>query len=305
MSHSPVTHLRYAAHAVPDFRASVAFYERTWGLRLVDSDAGVAFLAAEGSDEPYVLRLRASGEKHLDMIGLGVADAATVDRLASEFIAANVTIDREPGALDTPGGGYGFRFFDPDGKLVELSADVRPGPSRALEPGEAIPQGLSHFVLNSPDVPATKAFYEQRLGFELSDWLGDFMCFLRVGPLHHVLAISAAPHSSLNHVAFEMRGLEEYLRGTGKLIRAGTRPVWGPGRHGPGNNTFSYFVDPNGFVSEYTSELQVIDETDWKPEVWDTGAEKSDLWGTAGPFEEFLPYALNEPDRLIWTPSPV
>jgi hypothetical protein len=41
------------------------------------------------------------------------------------------------------------------------------------------------------------------------------------------------------------------------------------------------------------------------PEVWDTGAEKSDLWSTAGPFEAFVPYAINEPDHLIWRPSPV
>jgi catechol 2,3-dioxygenase-like lactoylglutathione lyase family enzyme len=305
MPASPITHLRHAAEAVPDLPAAVSFYRDTWGLTVVAEDSGVAFLAAEGSTEPYVLRLRASDEKHLDLLSLGVADRATVDRLASELATAAVRIDREPQTLDTPGGGYGFRAFDPDGRLLEISADVEGRVARTLEPGEAIPRGLSHIVINSPDISVTRAFYQERLGFAVSDWLADFMCFLRIDDMHHVLAITSAPHSSLNHVAFDMRGLDEYLRGTGKLIRAGIRPVWGPGRHVPGNNTFSYFVDPNGFVAEYTSELERIDPDSWVPHVYGTGPEESDQWGTGGPFEEFLPHAINEPDRLIWTPSPI
>ena len=34
--------------------------------------------------------------------------------------------------------------------------------------------------------------------------------------------------------------------------------MWGPGRHGPGSNTFAYFQDPNGFVAEYTTALEEI-----------------------------------------------
>ena len=36
---------------------------------------------------------------------------------------------------------------------------------------------------------------------------------------------------------------------------------WGPGRHTAGNNTFSYFVTPNGFAVEYTAELEEVDST--------------------------------------------
>jgi hypothetical protein len=31
---------------------------------------------------------------------------------------------------------------------------------------------------------------------------------------------------------------------------------WGPGRHTAGDNTFSYFTTPGGFVTEYTAELK-------------------------------------------------
>lgn len=61
--------------------------------------------------------------------------------------------------------------------------------------------------------------------------LDEGMCFLQVGVDHHLLAITAAPHVSFNHVSFEMRSLNEYLCGTGRLIYKGIRPAWGPGRH--------------------------------------------------------------------------
>ena len=303
---TPITHVRYVAQAVPDLSASAAFYGGIWGLREVGRDGDVIFFAAAGSDEPYVLRLRAAPEKHLDVAAFGARNRGDVDALAETLLSAGVRLDRRPSELVTPGDGYGLRFFDPDGRLIEVSAELTPRVARELEPGESIPRKVSHVVFNSGQIETTVAFYEQMLGFQVIDWLGDVMAFLRVGADHHVLAITRAPHSSFNHIAFDMRGLEEYLRGTGRLMRQGVRPVWGPGRHGPGDNTFSYFVDPNGNVAEYTSELQQMYPDDpYCGRVWATSAEDNDQWGTGGLIEEFLPFAMNQPDPLLWTPSPI
>lgn len=302
---SPVTHLRHVALAVPDFSKTVAFYESTWGLTRVADDGDVAFFAAEGSPEQYIVRIREAPTKRIDLISFGAADTATVDSLAAEFIAAGVHLEREPGKLRTPGDGYGFRFFDPEGRLVEISSDVESRPYRELEAREAIPKSLSHVVINSTDIQGTKAFYETRLGFKLSDWLEDKMCFLRSGTEHHSIAIASGPHASLNHVSFEMRGIDEYMRATGVMMRHGYEPVWGPGRHGAGDNTFSYFLEPNGNIVEYTAGLQKIDD-DWSPGLWSTSdPEQADQWGTGGPREEFVPAAMNDPDTGLWTPAPL
>ncbi|UUZ60301.1 hypothetical protein [Nocardioides sp. B-3] len=80
-----------------------------------------------------------------------------------------------------------------------------------------------------------------------------------------------------------MQSIDHFMRGLGSLKHHGIVPQWGPGRHGPGDNTFSYFTDPAGLVCEYTSEVAQIDEDARLCRTWKRTAELSDQWGTAGP----------------------
>ncbi|MCX4903834.1 VOC family protein [Streptomyces sp. NBC_00878] len=300
-----MTHLRYVALATENLRSAAAFYEGIWGLYRVAGDGDVLFLGTVGSPEPYVIRLRQADERRTDLIAFGGTDAAAVDALAARLGTDGVSLASEPGSLQLPGGGYGFRFFDPDGRLVEVSCDVAGKPYRALEPGESVPRKLSHVVVSSPDVPALKAFYERYLGLRLSDWLEDRMCFLRCSTDHHNLAIVQGPVAGLNHVSFELRDVDEYMRGTGRLFRHGHQPLWGPGRHSAGDNVYSYFAGPDKVVVEYTTALeQVTDEEAWVPRVWPITPDYADRWGTAGPGEDLFALWHRAPaDRGLWTPA--
>ncbi|NUS02469.1 MAG: oxidoreductase [Nonomuraea sp.] len=307
-----ITHLRHVDLAVPDYDRQRDFYSGVWGLTEVANDSGITFLAAEGSPEQYVVRLRKAEEKRLDLVSFGAATPADVDALAERLRAAGVRLISEPGKLDTPGGGHGFRFFDLDGRTVEVSADVAVRRHRKLEAKESIPVRLSHVVLNAPDIDATRLWYETHLGFALSDTLahphmGQVMHFMRCNPQHHSMAIARGPHASLHHISFELRGLDEYMYGTGRLLRAGVRMIWGPGRHLAGDNTFSYFLDPHGNTVEYTTELEELDEDAWHPHVHDfSQPEVTDQWGTANPMNELVAKeSFNDVDRGVFVAPPV
>jgi catechol 2,3-dioxygenase-like lactoylglutathione lyase family enzyme len=307
-----ISHLRHVDFAVPDFDRQLSFYQNTWGLTEVASDSGVSFLAAEGSPEQYVVRLRRSPDKRIDLISFGASTTADVDALAAELIAGGVQLVSEPGKVDTPGGGYGFRFFDIDGRTVEVSADVAVRQHRKIEEREAIPVRLSHVVINSPDPLRTRQFYEQHLSFALSDTLtsphmGDLMYFMRCNPRHHSFAIARGPHVSLHHASFEMRGLEEWMRGSGRVLRAGHTMVWGPGRHLAGDNTFAYFLDPHGNTVEYTTELAEVDEDTWHPSCMDvTDPQTQDQWGTAAEMNELVAKeSFNDPDPGCFVAPPI
>ena len=307
-----ITHLRHVDLAVPDYDRQLEFYSGVWGLTEVAGDSGISFLAAVGSPEQYVIRLRKAQDKRLDLISYGVADPADVDALADRLRAAQVRLVSEPGKIDTPGGGYGFRFFDLDGRTIEVSADVENRVHRKLAEKESVPVRLSHVVLNSPDLDATRRWYEQHLDFALSDtlsspYMGEVMHFMRCNPQHHSLAIAKGPHTSLHHISFEMRGLDEYMRGSGRVIRSGAKKVWGPGRHLAGDNTFTYFLDPHGNTIEYTTELELLDEDTWHPSVHDfSRPEVADQWGTANPMNELVAKeSFNDVDRGVFVAPPV
>ena len=301
-----ITHLRHVDIAVPDFPRQLEFYTRVWGLAQVGGDTGVAFLAAEGSPEQYVLRLR-QGEKRLDLIAFGAEDPGHVDSLAARLVSSGVQLVSEPGPVDTLGGGYGFRFFDVDGRTVEVSSDVAVIRHRVIEEKESIPVRLSHVVLNSTNIDRTRDWYAEHLDFRLSDTLGDVMHFMRCNPRHHSFAIARGPHVSVHHISFELRGLDEYMRGSGRVLRSGTRMVWGPGRHLAGDNTFSYFLDPHGNTIEYSTELQELDEDTWHPHLYDMHDEMvQDQWGTANPMNELVAKeSFNDVDPGLFQAPPL
>lgn len=96
------------------------------------------------------------------------------------------------------------------------------------------------------------------------------------------------------------------MRASGRMIDAGYPIAWGVGRHGPGDNVFAYFIDPVGFVIEYTAEVLQVDDTyrvrgpdEW---VWPPG--RTDQWGIAPPKADHvkaaqtaIAYAASAPSR--------
>jgi catechol 2,3-dioxygenase-like lactoylglutathione lyase family enzyme len=291
---SRVTEIRHVAYGVADFEAERRFYVEDWGLTQVAAPGDAAWFRAAGSNEPFVVRLRASDANHLDVIALAADSRADVDALHGRIASAGCRIIHAPRELDSPGGGYGCRFFSPDGLPFEISSDVARVEARAVDRREGIPLGISHIVLHSPRQPELVKFFTDVLGFRISDWLGDFMCFLRCNSAHHRLAILPGP-PCLNHVAYDMTDADGMLRGVGRLKARGIDVRWGPGRHTAGDNTFSYFVTPNGFAVEYTAELEEVDFETHVHHVHAPSPQVMDQWGIGVGGPQTMPHPQPDP----------
>jgi catechol 2,3-dioxygenase-like lactoylglutathione lyase family enzyme len=272
-----VTEIRYVGYSVTDFDGERAFYENVWGLEPVSSDDGMAWFKAQGHDEHHVVRLRRGDVNRVDVVAFAAASRADVDALADRVVTDGCKIVQAPHDLTTPGGGYGFRFFNPDGMLFEISSDVARGSERKIARWDGVPVKISHIVFHSPQHKEMTQWFVDVLGFKLSDWLGDFMSFLRCNSAHHRIAFLPGP-PCLNHVAYDMEGVDGMMRGIHRLKTNGTDIRWGPGRHTAGNNTFSYFTTPCDFAVEYTSELEEVSE-DWAPKVHVPTPMTMDQWG--------------------------
>lgn len=275
-----VGHLRGVMMRAPDMTATLPFYLDMWGLGLAHQGPGEALLRGTG-DEPFIYGLRDGPTHGVEYVHFGMPDRASMDALHAQATARGATVLGPPAAFDDWAGGYGFEMLDPDFRRLRFRTEAR---KLEVEEGWARPRKVSHVVLNSADMEGLQAWYQTALGFRVSDYSADQMVFLRCNSDHHSIAIVRSTYPSINHVAFELPSIDEFMRSIGRMKQKGHAPTWGPGRHGPGNNPFAYFVSPSGFVIEFTAELQQIDEATHEAKVWSrTDPEQMDRWMTAGP----------------------
>lgn len=266
---------------VTDLVRTSDFYANAWGLtRLAAVDGSHIFRAAGA--EHHVLVLQSRSQAGLLSVGFAVRSAAEVDALHQRLLANEQTLVRGPGAQPAHlGGGYGLELAAPFGIRIRISAGV--AAHQPMPESESLPQKLSHIVINSPDRVALGRWFIAHLGFKLSDTTRT-QTFLRCGTDHHSLALGDAESLSVNHVAYEMAGIDGVMYGTGRMLDHGFASEWGLGRHGPGSNVFNYFIDPEGVAIEYTAELdQVIDahHQPGTPEFWTNFPRRPCRWGVA------------------------
>jgi catechol 2,3-dioxygenase len=293
-----ISGLRSVSLAVPDLAAAEAFYTTTWHLDVASRGADALYLRGTGPDH-HLLALHAGAATAIRHVTLRARSSDALQRIAAATVAAGGRVLHGAQPLDEPSGGTGILIRDPDGRLIQVvhgdttHADAQEVKDRPLR--------LAHVVLNSHAVEQTQRFFEQALGFTLADRT-RIMAFLNCNRDHHSIALGDADNDALNHIAFLMPDLESVMRGGGRMKDAGFAIEWGPGRHGPGDNAFNYFVGPFGEVIEYTAEVEQVDESYrvGSPSDWTWPPGRVDQWGISMPPSARLKQAQR---AVFFTPS--
>ena len=110
--------------------------------------------------------------------GWEVADAAALDALAARLEKAGVAVRRESAAVaDQRCAAEVISFRDPAGNRVEAFhggqiADEPFRPTRHIGGFRTGTQGVGHAVLMVPDIDAALTFYQDLLGFRITDFIG-------------------------------------------------------------------------------------------------------------------------------------
>lgn len=267
--------LRSVELALPQAPAAAEFLQNPWGLIAAGTHGGRLFFRGTGA-HPYILSIAEAAAPAVCAIEF----SGTPDEVAAVQVRARAAgVPVQPFAeLDAPGGGAGCVIEGPERQKYRFIAEA--APVAELPPERDRPLQITHAVLNSVDVAACERFIADALGFQVSDRT-KIMSFVRCNRKHHALAYAHSGVSSLNHIAFEMNDADGVMRGIGRMRDAGHDVVWGPGRHGPGNNVFGYFIAPFGGVIEYTAEVSEVGD-DYKvgsPEDWKWPPGRIDQWG--------------------------
>ena len=279
---SLISALRSVAFNVPDLALAEDFYTRVWGLSVAAREAGALYLRATGADHHVLALHQQEGPAQIRHVTLRARSLQALQQVATAAQSAGGRVLQPLAELKSPGGGTAVSIADPDGRVFQLVFGDDLHTDTSVQPDAPI--RLAHAVLNSHDVEASRVFMEQVLDFSLSDRT-RIMAFMRCNSDHHSIALGDTDNDALNHVAFVVADTEAVMRGGGRMKDAGFGIEWGPGRHGPGNNVFNYFVGPFDIVIEYTADVEQIDDSyvTGQPSDWTWPAGRIDQWGISAP----------------------
>jgi catechol-2,3-dioxygenase len=249
------------------------FYARAMQMTAQTQPDGAILLRGPGRR----LLISQGADKTLLSAGFGLRDREGLDGLRARAAEHGLAPKDHAGSLFRPGA---FSVADPDGNTVVFGL-------AAEEPavaGHAIRGPIQHLTLASSDIDALQDFYAGKLGFGVSDRVvsqsGKMMtCFMRGNHEHHNLACFHQDRSGIDHHSYEAGEWDTIRDWADHLATQDIQLMWGPGRHGPGNNLFIFIVDPDGNWIEISAELEVIHDRPVKD--WPHGERTLNLWGRA------------------------
>lgn len=172
-----------------------------------------------------------------------------------------------------------FAVRDQDGHLICFGLAI---PSTNTRKGIQGP--TQHLTFASRDVQGFIDFYHGKLGFALSDRVlhkdGTIAtAFTTSNFEHHTIACFKQDRVGVDHHSYEA-GEWDYIRDwCDHLAARDVQLMWGPGRHGPGNNLFVFIKDPDDNWIEISAELEVIYDRPVKD--WPQDPRTLNLWGKA------------------------
>jgi 2,3-dihydroxybiphenyl 1,2-dioxygenase len=252
------------------------------GLQVVDRSRSTLTLRMDDRRQRIVVQ--GDGGEGGRFFGWEVAGSGALDALAARLESAGVQVRRLPrAAAEERRVREAIVFCDPAGNSLEAfhGAEVASDPFR---PGRAIsgfrtgPLGMGHLVLNVEQIDRVLPFYQDLLGFRLSDYtLRPFKAyFFHLNPRHHSLALIETGTSSVHHLMMELFMLDDVGQAYDLALGEPGRIATTLGRHSNDYMTSFYTRTPSGFFVEYGWGGRSIDPQAHMPVEMTCGPS---LWG--------------------------
>jgi catechol-2,3-dioxygenase len=279
-----VTRLGHIGLVVTDLDAYARFLVDGLGLTETRRESGRGYYAL--GTRHHQLRVTEGDAHACDGIGFDVSDSDALGRFRAAVEDAGLEVRSERPYDDTVADGFSFDV--PHGPTIELCVGAALAPPTGRYPhdyyharGDHIRlRKLGHVTIGTPEADQVERVFVDVLGFRISDRFPGVIAWTRCNRDHHSIGIAPAEAPGIHHMAFEIESFAHYERLADHLALSGWRLVWGPGRHGPGNNLFVYFDDPGGTMVEiYANLVQIENEDTYEPAEWNDLQEVGNRWG--------------------------
>ncbi len=298
-----VKHVAHVGLWTADVAAQVRFYHRVVGLvphitaslqaeRDLDFDEANVFLDLSSGEQCLgffndIRPIVANGRKpvqrsQIHHLSFTVDSDAELAALAARMKMSGIELTLQPRSID-PEQGDTLWLNDPDGNLLEIgvASDTLFAPTSSRSRFSRLtPLALQHVALYTNRLEEMVEFYTDSLGFDISDWLLRESAWLRCNTNHHALILTQGK-PGIDHIGFSVTNGPELLQWADQLSVNQVPVLWGPGRHGAGNDLFIRFADSDRVHVELSTELQQYYDRDvtTPPRLWHTRTTALNLWG--------------------------
>lgn len=288
-----IRQMGYVVLSTPDPEGSARDLAEIVGLKVTENRGSAIYMSS--NDRRCEVAWQKGETAGVVVIGLEAMDAASVDEVTRRVQADGLTIIDDKPSVE--GVERAVRFATSFGPVLEVHTPVeRNQPVRHIGTG-ARPKRLEHVNVRVTDTRGFRDFALGTLGMKLSDrTTNDELAWYRAWDgYHHTLAVGEG--NRLHHYAFDAYAMEDLLQIADSLVIKQRHLLWGPGRHGAGDNIFTYYRDPNGCAVETSIGLARI-ENDllYEARVWSLDPESGlrNLWERSPPPQAFseagIPY---------------
>jgi 2,3-dihydroxybiphenyl 1,2-dioxygenase len=280
-----VTQLGYLGINASNLSGWEEFATSVLGLQLIER-GGNGTLYLRSDEYHHRFAIYPSGGDGLAYIGWQVANERVLED--------TVTRIEEYGIKTTPGTPEEIaerkvvglvKLTDPNGFPIELFygpmilADQPFYPGRPMVSGfNTGPLGLGHVGVSAPNFKDAQKFYQEVLGFRVSDYayMGKAV-FLHCNGRHHSMVLLNTPTApkALRHFMIEVKSIDDVGHALDLCYEKGAPIKRSLGRHVNDKMISFYVTTPSGFDVEYGWGGRVVDDATWEVQQH----VKSRAWG--------------------------
>lgn len=279
--------IRYVRLGTRDLEAAAKYARVILGLQEVRREAGQIFFRSDTRDHSVCYF---EGDPADQSVAFDVASDAEFDAAAAQLQAMRVPFEqgtRDEADLRRVADFLTFR--DPSGNRIELV--LRAAQTGRPYHGErsAGIDCFSHVGLCTTDARRDEAFWTTVCNARVSDRIGDAP-LLRIDEIHHKIALFPAARSGIQHVNFQVDGIDDLMRSFYFLQEQGVPIRFGPGRHPTSHAMFLYFAGPDGMIYEYSTGVRKIaasEEATHVPRQFPFDPTGFCMWGSRPAIAEF------------------
>ena len=293
-----VAHLGHVELLTPKPQQSLRFFVDIMGMTESGRQGDSVYLRGWDDYERYCLKLTGSHTSGLGHAAFRARSPQALQRRVAALERSGQAVGWHDGEL---GHGPAFRFHDPDGHLLEIYYEtewyaapdaLRPSLKNQAQrfPARGVNvRRLDHFNCLAVDIRANREFFEQSLGFRLTEQIvlddgTEAGMWLTCTNKSYDLAYTREAHGvsgRFHHVTFALDSREAILQAADVFLENDVFIETGPHKHAVQQTFFLYVYEPGGNRVEVANAgARLVLAPDWKPITW-TEAErrKGQAWG--------------------------